>query len=244
MTERGAMLAEFRRLACGHFQPSDETLAFVFDCALQAAASQQPARVIGYDLANGKDCTVFGRVKNGVVHVDSVEFSNADQQPATGPRPDCPHCGGSGARFGTNPVCCRRPDEHGECCGNPEPEIVQCNCEELSGQQPSGTGNLVDEGLAYFERSGDAGDKKYVAAIRAALANQQPAAQVVADDRLRAVWKWCRQTAEDFANGNAVQRGKAAAYLSAAHHIKSKYFRGCSDKDMLAAQQPAGEGKP
>jgi hypothetical protein len=36
--------------------------------------------------------------------------------------------------------------------------------------------DLVREGLDYFERSGDAGDKKYVAAIRAALASQQPAA--------------------------------------------------------------------
>lgn len=59
---------------------------------------------------------------------------------------------------------------------------------------------------------------------------------------LKAVWKWCRQTATDYGNGNARQRAAATAYLAAAHHIKSKYFRGCSDRSMIAASQK--EDKP
>jgi hypothetical protein len=61
--------------------------------------------------------------------------------------------------------------------------------------------------------------------------------------QLKAVWKWCRQTATDYGNGNARQRAAATAYLAAAHHIKSKYFRGCSDRSMIAASQKE-EGKP
>ncbi len=43
------------------------------------------------------------------------------------PHTDCPECGGSGACYGTNPVCCGRT-QGDECCGSPEPEIVQCQC--------------------------------------------------------------------------------------------------------------------
>jgi hypothetical protein len=60
---------------------------------------------------------------------------------------------------------------------------------------------------------------------------------------LKAVWKWCRQTATDYGNGNARQRAAATAYLAAAHHIKSKYFRGCSDRSMIAASQKEDDGQ-
>lgn len=59
-------------------------------------------------------------------------------------------------------------------------------------------------------------------------------AQLVRDARLVAVWYWCRLTAQDFGNGNARQQAVAKAYLGVAHHIKSKYFRGCKDRDMFA----------
>jgi len=42
---------------------------------------------------------------------------------------------------------------------------------------PGGQDGLVQEALEYFERAGDAGDRQYVAAIRAALAARQPAGQ-------------------------------------------------------------------
>lgn len=48
---------------------------------------------------------------------------------------------------------------------------------------PGGQDALVREALDYFERAGDAGDRKYVAAIRAALAARQP---VTMDDALAA----------------------------------------------------------
>lgn len=78
-----------------------------------------------------------------------------------------------------------------------------------------------------------------------------PEAQAVADDvvrdvRLVAVWDWCRLTAQDFGSGNARQQAVAKAYLGIAHHIKSKYFRGCKDRDMfalLAAQQQKAGGE-
>ncbi|MBH1609947.1 hypothetical protein I5U05_015795 [Stenotrophomonas maltophilia] len=45
---------------------------------------------------------------------------------------------------------------------------------------PGGQGDaLVQEALEYFERAGDAGDRKYVAAIRAELAARQPVGEPV-----------------------------------------------------------------
>lgn len=40
--------------------------------------------------------------------------------------PICEMCGGYGSYL--EPVCCNRPTIHGECCGNPDPERVQCPC--------------------------------------------------------------------------------------------------------------------
>lgn len=37
----------------------------------------------------------------------------------------CPNCGGDGVG-GIQPVCCRRPNRNGECCGDPEPEQYPC----------------------------------------------------------------------------------------------------------------------
>ncbi len=49
------------------------------------------------------------------------------------------------------------------------------NTRALSAQpSPGGQDGLVQEALEYFERAGDAGDRQYVAAIRAALAARQP----------------------------------------------------------------------
>lgn len=50
----------------------------------------------------------------------------------------------------------------------------------LSAQpSPGGQDGLVQEALEYFERAGDAGDRQYVAAIRAALAARQPVGEPV-----------------------------------------------------------------
>ncbi|HHA2716219.1 TPA: hypothetical protein ACOECI_000567 [Stenotrophomonas maltophilia] len=55
------------------------------------------------------------------------------------------------------------------------------NTRALSAQpSPGGQDGLVQEALEYFERAGDAGDRQYVAAIRAALAARQPVGEPVA----------------------------------------------------------------
>jgi hypothetical protein len=54
------------------------------------------------------------------------------------------------------------------------------NTRALSAQpSPGGQDGLVQEALEYFERAGDAGDRQYVAAIRAALAARQPVGEPV-----------------------------------------------------------------
>lgn len=50
----------------------------------------------------------------------------------TGPKPDCPLCQGAGAYYGTQPVCCMRPERDGSCCGSPEQEVVQCQCAAMA----------------------------------------------------------------------------------------------------------------
>ncbi|MCU1169240.1 Lar family restriction alleviation protein [Stenotrophomonas maltophilia] len=56
------------------------------------------------------------------------------------------------------------------------------NTRALSAQpSPGGQDGLVQEALEYFERAGDAGDRQYVAAIRAALAARQPVGEPVID---------------------------------------------------------------
>lgn len=58
--------------------------------------------------------------------------------------------------------------------------------QSLEQPSPAGQGDaLVAEGLDYFERIGDAGDRKYVDSIRAALAARQPVG--VSADTLRAL---------------------------------------------------------
>lgn len=56
------------------------------------------------------------------------------------------------------------------------------NTRALSAQpSPGGQDGLVQEALEYFERAGDAGDRQYVAAIRAALAARQSVGEPVAE---------------------------------------------------------------
>ncbi|WP_414611801.1 hypothetical protein [Stenotrophomonas muris] len=85
----------------------------------------------------------------------------------------------------------------------------------LSAQpSPGGQGELVQEALEYFERAGDAGDRKYVAAIREALAARQA---VTMDDALAA--------------GDGTLHG-------AIDHWQERALRAEAE---LAARQPVGE---
>lgn len=60
------------------------------------------------------------------------------------------------------------------------------NTRALSAQpSPGGQDGLVQEALEYFERAGDAGDRQYVAAIRAALVARQPVGGEKNPDHLR-----------------------------------------------------------
>lgn len=90
---------------------------------------------------------------------------------------------------------------------------VESEYPHLSAQpSPGGQDALVLEALDYFERAGDAGDRKYVAAIRAALAARQPV-HVQGCDELR-----------------ARTEGERAAYME-----------GLEEGKKIATRQPVGQ---
>ena len=82
--------------------------------------------------------------------------------------------------------------------------------------ESGGQGDLVEEGLRYFELSGDAGDKRYVAAIRAALTHPQPSAAVT-EATIEAAWR-AATPIEGETGGAAFRRGIEAAIR---HHPRS-----------------------
>ncbi|HIE5650311.1 TPA: hypothetical protein ACXNQV_002169 [Stenotrophomonas maltophilia] len=97
-----------------------------------------------------------------------------------------------------------------------DPQVIADNIRRWFAAQPSPAvqAELVQEALEYFEQSGDAGDRKYVEAIRNALAARQPVAVPLASPgkgEWSDGWNACRE---------AMLRGEGEA---------------------LAARQPVGE---
>ncbi|HGM6720242.1 TPA: hypothetical protein ACKQC2_001083 [Stenotrophomonas maltophilia] len=124
--------------------------------------------------------------------------------------------------------------------------------------QPSqgGQGELVQEALEYFERAGDAGDRKYVAAIRGALAARQPVADQHQDDR--AVDAFAAAMKAKMAEARAKGRGGWEDPAQCTADDLSRMLRDHVDKgdprdvanfcmmlhqrgDAIAARQPVGE---
>lgn len=110
----------------------------------------------------------------------------------------------------------------------------------LSAQpSPGGQGEaLVEEALDYFERAGDAGDRKYVAAIRAALTHAQ-----ILESQLKSAVE-----AAEIAQRRADRAARQPVYVQGCDELRARteseraaYMEGLEEGKKIAARQPVGE---